>query len=85
MEHGTEYRLSLHPDRVAAVLAGVSLLLIGLHVLLGSLSWFVLGQSELYGFVPMMKLTAEQNIPTFFSTFLLLSRSPPRGRYLHGK
>ena len=64
-------QISLNPNSIARVLAAVAFLLV-----VASTGWqiaaYMTGHEYIYGLVPLFYLDAEQNIPTFFSSFLLL-------------
>lgn len=63
--------ISVNPLKTACVLGGVEILLI-LASVAGQLVKYMLGQDFLLGFVPLFNLDYETNVPTFFSTLLLL-------------
>jgi len=61
----------LAPSSIVRVLGVVALLLILASAVTQFVS-YVTGRDGIYGLVPLFNLDAEQNIPSFFSTFLLL-------------
>lgn len=65
-------QVTLAPGRVLRILSTVLGVLLLAH-LAGVVSAHVLGHINLFGFVPMFDFDEEQNIPTWFSSMLLLS------------
>lgn len=63
--------IQLNPSSIARVLGAVTFLLV-LVSTGGQLTAYWTGHSDVYGLVHLFNVNAEQNIPTFFSTFLLL-------------
>jgi len=64
-------KISLNPSSIARVLGIVAFLLV-LASLAGTLINYLGGHNYVYGLIPLFNIDNEQNIPTFFSTFLLL-------------
>lgn len=64
-------RISLKSSSIVRILGMVAVLLI-LASAGVQLASYLTGHDYIYGLVPLFHLEAEQNIPTFFSTFLLL-------------
>lgn len=62
----------LDPMRVVHVLLAIAAVLLVLS-LIGQVSKFWFGHGRLWGFVPEFDVDAESNIPTFFSSSLLLA------------
>ncbi|MEW5791898.1 MAG: hypothetical protein AB1790_10555 [Pseudomonadota bacterium] len=67
---GAEIRLS--PQRIAKTLAAAILLLTWASIA-GQIAKYVFGYAGLFGFVRLFHLDQEGNVPTWFSSFLLLS------------
>lgn len=63
--------ISLNPHAITRALCAVAFLLV-LASITGQLSRFLLGQGHVFGLVNLFNLDAEMNIPTLFSTLLLL-------------
>jgi len=63
--------LSLDPSRIARVLGAITVLLVLAH-LGGQFSKLELGHGNLKGLVPLFNLSAEENVPAYFSVLLLL-------------
>lgn len=63
---------TLSPRRVLRVL-GITIFILVVLSLVGQYARLVLGHGRLLGFVPEFHLDAENNIPTYFSTLLLLA------------
>lgn len=63
--------LTLDPSRVARVLGTIACLLVLAH-LGGQFSKLELGHGSLKGLIPLFNLSAEQNIPAYFSVLLIL-------------
>lgn len=63
--------ISLRPSSIIRVLGAVAFLLI-LASIGVQLTSYLTGHRNIYGLVRLFYIDAEQNIPTFFSTFLLL-------------
>lgn len=61
----------VRPTRIIYILSIIIILLI-LASIVGQFFKFVLGHNYVYGFVPKFNLDKESNVPTFFSSFLLL-------------
>ncbi len=64
-------QISVKPSRIARVLGLVAFLLV-LASTGGQLTAYLTGHPTIFGLVTLFYVDAEQNIPTFFSTFLLL-------------
>jgi hypothetical protein len=64
-------QISVKPSRIARVLGLVAFLLV-LASTGGQLTAYLTGHPSIFGLVGLFNLDAEENIPTFFSTFLLL-------------
>lgn len=64
-------QISLNPLSIVRVLGAVAFLLV-LASTGGQLTAYLTGHDHVYGLVRLFYFDAEQNIPTFFSTFLLL-------------
>lgn len=64
--------LAAQRPRIVAALAATTMLLVLVHVLLQAIR-FIDGNDYLYGLTPLFDLDAEGNLPTFFSTVLLLA------------
>lgn len=56
---------------VARFLIGIVAILIGLHIL-GQISSFVFKRGSLFGFVELVNINFEANLPTFFSALILV-------------
>lgn len=63
--------LWLNPSAVARALGAAAFILVVLH-LAGQFSKLALGHGSLKGLVPLFNLSAEQNIPAYFSVLLIL-------------
>jgi hypothetical protein len=68
----TTKAITLKPNAIACCLGAAALVLVVLSVL-GQLSTHLLGHDSVYGFVPAFNLDSERNVPTFFSSLLLIS------------
>jgi hypothetical protein len=64
-------QISLNPSSIIRVLGTVAFLLV-LASIGGQLTAYLTGHSHIYGLVPLFYLDAEKNLPTGFSTLLLL-------------
>jgi hypothetical protein len=64
-------KISLNPSLIARIL-GITAFLLVLASIAGSLINYLAGYNYVYGLIPLFNIDSEQNIPTFFSTFLLL-------------
>lgn len=64
-------QISLKPLLIARALGAVAFVLV-LASIGGQLTAYLTGHDTVYGLVRLFYVDAEQNIPTFFSTFLLL-------------
>jgi hypothetical protein len=64
-------RISINPTSIAAVLAVIASILVVAH-LGGQFSKLELGHGSLKGLIPLFNLSAEQNIPAYFSVMLML-------------
>lgn len=67
-------RLTVHPATVARLLAGLTILLVGLS-LGGQLFRYVTGHDHVFGLLRIFNLDLESNIPALFSVVLLLLAS----------
>lgn len=67
-------QFTVNPSRVVKVLGGVICILLSFS-LIGQYSGHFLGHGRLLGFVPQFNIDTEPNIPTAFSSLLLLSAS----------
>lgn len=67
----TPNKITLNPSTITRILAITAFLLV-LASLAGSLLKYLAGHGSIYGLIPLFNVDTEQNIPTFFSTFLLL-------------
>jgi hypothetical protein len=65
-------RTSLYPTAVTRILGAIALMLI-IASTAGQLMKYLAGQERIYGLVPLFYLSGEGNIPTLFSTLLLVS------------
>lgn len=63
--------ISLNPSSIARVLGAVAFLLV-LASIGGQLTVYLTGHDHVFGLVALFYVDLEQNIPTFFSMFLLL-------------
>ena len=64
-------QISVKPSRIARVLGLVAFLLV-LASTGSQLMAYLTGRPHIFGLVPLFSVDVEQNIPTFFSAFLLL-------------
>ena len=67
-------QISLNPSAITRVLGAMAFLLV-LASVAGQISKFALGHDYLKGFVPLFDVDREYNIPSFFSTLLLIFAS----------
>lgn len=74
MERPIELTLRFRPGRIVRVLSVVAILLVMLS-LSGQIVKHVTGHTQMFGFIPKFHLDEESNIPTFFSSFLILVAS----------
>lgn len=72
--NGATGRITLNPHAILRVLAGIALFLLFCHVTL-QLTSFLTGHPSIYGLVHLFNLDAEDNLPSAFSTLLLLLSS----------
>lgn len=70
----SNHTITVRPARVVQILGGVVAVLVVLY-LIGQYSAIYLGHGRLYGFVPEFDLNEELNVPTYFSSLLLLIAS----------
>lgn len=63
--------VEVRPNRIIYILSVIIILLI-MASIVGQFFKFVLGHNYVYGFVPKFNRDKESNVPTFFSSFLLL-------------
>ena len=61
----------LNPKTVTHFLYAIALLLLVAHVI-GLIMTYVYGHSYVRGLVPLFDFAQERNVPTYFSTLLLL-------------
>jgi hypothetical protein len=66
--------IRIEPAKVAATLFAVAIALVVLHFA-GQFSRYFLGHGQLLGLVDEFNVNVENNVPTFFSAFLLLACS----------
>ena len=64
----------INAKKVALTLQIAAILLTAAHIA-GAISTYMLGHANVYGLIDTFDLNNENNIPTFFSTFLLVSSS----------
>ncbi len=67
----TSNQITLNPYSIIRILGLVAFLLI-IASIVGQLMTHLTGHGHIYGLVPLLNLDNENNIPTFFSSFLLL-------------
>ena len=65
------YKFQISPGRVLRVLLTISAVLVALYIL-GLLFRYGFGRDYVLGFVPMFDINGEQNVPTLFSSMLLI-------------
>jgi len=65
-------RLMISSKRVFIFLLTITLILVSVHIM-GQLSRFLLGYDYLKGMIPLFNLEMETNVPTAWSSFLLLT------------
>jgi len=67
----TNFEISLNPSKILNILALIIIMLI-IASLIGQIFQYFFDHEYVFGFVPKFNLDKEANVPTYFSSFLLL-------------